>query len=326
MTRRLAIPGLSATGYVRHVTHADDRIWLEKNCYVDVMIEMLHALGVEPLAALGFCAAIDFEGDNFTFYKPNHEELRLLFGIDIQEMNCWLPLIDHAEHHLGEGKLLSTEANAYWLPDTSGTDYRRNHVKSTIILADIDRTSRRAGYFHNAGYFELEGEDFDALFRLNTPPDPTVLPFFAELVRSDRMLRRPDAELRALAAQRLRIHLERRPTENPIRRFGAQFARELPRLQDRGLAFYHAWAFATTRQLGSSLELLAMHVEWLSASHPALAPAHVAFQQASATAKTFILKAARAVNAKRPFESAPIFDEMASAWDEGMRTLDAGLA
>lgn len=326
MSRRLAIPGLSAAGYVRHVTHAEDRIWLEKNCYVDVMIEMLHALGMEPLAALGFCAAIDFEGDNFTFYKPNHEELRVMFGVDIQEMNCWLPLIEHAEHHLGEGKLLSTEADSFWLPDTSGTDYRRNHVKSTIILADLDRSDRRVGYFHNAGYFELRDEDFDALFRLNVAADPTVLPFFAELVRTDRMQRPPDATLRALAAQRLAVHLGRRPTDNPIRRFEQRFVQDLPAMQQRGLPFYHAWAFATTRQLGSSLELLAMHVEWLSVAQPALAPAHVAFRSASQTAKTFILKAARAVNAKRPFDSAPIFAEMAESWASGMRTLDQGLA
>jgi len=43
-------------------------------------IELLHALRLEPLAALGSCAAVDFEGDNFTFYKPSHDDLRELFG------------------------------------------------------------------------------------------------------------------------------------------------------------------------------------------------------------------------------------------------------
>ena len=47
-----------------------------------------------------------------------------------------------------------------WLPDTSGTDYRRQHTKSTIVIDDIDVEQRRLGYFHNAGYYQLEGEDF----------------------------------------------------------------------------------------------------------------------------------------------------------------------
>ena len=217
------IPGLAAEGYQRHAVHAADRLWVERNCYVDVVIEMLHALGLEPLAALGFCAAVDFEGDNFTFLKPNHEELRVLYGVDIQEMNVWLPLLEHARHHLAEGKFISTEADSFWLPDTAGTDYRRNHVKSTIILADLDEKAKRLGYFHNAGYFELEGDDFDQLFRIGATPDPTFLPLFAELVRVDRMVKRPTAELAQLAAARLGVHLGRRPATNPVRRFQARF-------------------------------------------------------------------------------------------------------
>jgi hypothetical protein len=57
---------------------------------VDVVIELLHALGVEPLAVLGSTVAVDFEGDNFTFYKPDHDDLRRFYGVDIQELNVWL--------------------------------------------------------------------------------------------------------------------------------------------------------------------------------------------------------------------------------------------
>lgn len=324
MTRHLALPGLDAEGYVRHAVHAPEALWVEKNCYVDVVIEMLHALGLEPLAAMGFCAAVDFEGDNFTFFKPNHEELRILYGVDMQELNVWLPLVEHARHHLAEGKFIGTEADSYWLPDTSGTDYRRNHVKSTIILADLDVEAGTLGYFHNAGYFRLDGEDFARLFRIGAAPDPAFLPLFAELVRVDRMVRRPMDDLAQLALRRLGVHLARRPSANPVRRFQARFASELPRLQETGLPHYHAWAFATTRQLGASSELLAAHLRWLSAQG-ALDGADAAaedFLRLSATAKTFILKAARAVNNRKPYDATPLFDEMGEAWERGMSTLD----
>ena len=328
MSRQQVIPGLSAAGYQRHAVHAPDCHWVERNCYIDVIIEMLHALGLEPLAALGVTAAVDFEGDNFTFMKPNHEDLRVLYGVDIQEMNVWLPLVEHARHHLGEGKFISTEADSFWLPDTSGTDYQRNHVKSTIVLADLDEEAKRLGYFHNAGYFELEGEDFDRLFRVGVPRDPTFLPLFAELVRVDRMVHRPTAELAQMAFARLGVYLGRRPATNPVRRFGKRFEQELPRLQELGLAHYHAWAFATTRQLGAAAELLSMHVQWLAdaGNRPELAPAAASFLQVSALCKTFILKAARAVNSRKPFDAGPLFDEMATSWEAGMAVLDRAVA
>ncbi len=317
MTRVRVLPDLEADGYRRHMLHADERLWVEKNCYVDVIIEMIHALGLEPLAALGFCAAVDFEGDNFTFFKPVHEELRELYGMDVQELNVWRPLLEHAKHHLAEGKFLSTEADSFHLPDTSGTDYRRNHVKTTIIIADLDADQRRLGYFHNAGYYALEGEDFDNTFA------PTVLPLYAELVRVDRLERRPRAELAGMARSLLGKHVSRRPASNPVEAFRRRFAQDLPWLQQQGLNVYHIWAFATVRQLGASSELLALHLDWLveSGQGDGLKPAAEAFSQLSAAAKTFILKAARAVNTRKPLDATAACDEMAGAWARGMETL-----
>ena len=332
MSRLLAIPGLEAAGYRRHMLHDEQRLWVEKNCYVDVVIEMLHALGLEPLAVLGSTAAVDFEGDNFTFYKPSHEELRALYGVDVQELNVWRPLLEHARHHLAEGKLVSTEADSFWLPDTSGTDYRRNHVKTTIILADLDVDNKRIGYFHNAGYFALAGEDFDRLFRVGAVPDPAFLPLFAELVRIDRVVKRPAAELAGMARELLARHLARRPATNPLERFQRRFEQDLPWITAQGLDFYHVWAFATVRQVGQAFELLALHLRWLAGSGAgalagggALAAAAGHFEQLSATAKAFILKAARAVNTKKPLDASGPFGEMARAWSEGMAILDREL-
>ena len=102
-------------------------------------------------------------------------------------------------------------------------------------------------------------------------------------------------ELRGLSRALLGKHVARRPSDNPVARFGQRFAADLPWLTGEGLAFYHAWAFATVRQLGAAFELAALHLEWLGDG--ALAPAATAFSALSTTAKAFILKAARAVNA-----------------------------
>lgn len=319
MTRIRIRPGLEAADYERHVLHGDGMVWVEKNCYIDVFIELLHALGLEPLAMLGATAEIDFEGDNVTFFKPWHNELRALYGVDVNELNVWRPLLDHAVEHLGAGRFLSTEADSYNLPDTDGTDYHRNHVKTTIILADLDADSRRAGYFHNAAYHELGGEDFDRLFRRDAAAT-VALPLFAETVRVDRLVQHAPGELARLARELLAFHVSRRPRTNPMEQFRRRFERELPDLQSRGLNHYHAWAFAIVRQTGASLELLAWHLRWLAVQlgEGPLEVAAAGFERSSRAAKTFILKAARAVNTGRPLDAATLFDEMAAGWDDGM--------
>ena len=319
MSRINALPQLDANNYQRSVLHADTSTWLEKNCYVDIWIEVLHALGLEPRAILPFTVAIDFEGDQWTFFKPPHDELRELYGVDVQELNVWRPLIEHAVEHLGARRLISTEADAFWLPDTSGTDYRRQHTKSTIVLADIDVGQQRLGYFHNAGYFELAGEDFVQTFRVGFAHDPTFMPLFAETVRLERVVRRPDTELRELSRKLWQKHLARVPATNPIPRFRARFEADLPSLQERGLAHYHAWAFATTRQLGASFELAASNLRWMQGlGEPGLDDALAALDLIAGSSKSFILKGARVVNSRKPFDGAAMFGELAAAWEHGI--------
>jgi hypothetical protein len=312
-----ALP-LDVSSYQRDPLHWEDRVWVEKNCYIDIWIELVHAVGCEPLAMMGFVSAVDFEGDQWTFFKPPHNELFELYGIDVQELNVWRPLAQHAEEHLAAGKLISTEADAFWLPDTQGTDYQRQHTKTTIVLNELDLEHKRLGNFHNASYYSLEGEDFVQTFRVGFPPDPKFMPLFAETVRVDRLVKRSADELKELARGYLKKHLARRPSENPVKRFGERFTKDLPWITGEGLAFYHAWAFATIRQLGASMELLALHLKWLGEEAKA-AP----FDQISNLNKTFILKAARAVNAKRALDAAPMFEEMAAAWQSGMDSLQS---
>lgn len=325
-SRHTVLPGLSAATYVRHPLHGKDRIWVEKNCYADLFIELVHALGLEPAAMLPFTLAVDFEGDQWTFFKPSHTEMRELYGIDVQEMTAWRPLIEHAVEHLSAGRLISTEADAWWMPDTAGTDYRTKHTKTTIVLADLDLEAQRLGYFHNAGYYELEGEDFRRIFRLDEPADEAYLPLFAELVRVDRVQRRDTAELVEMSKALVHRYLAWRPATNPVRRFAERFVVDLPSMQERGLAHYHAWAFGTVRQLGAAFELAAENLKWLSANGGGdFSAAAAPFERIAQANKALILKVARAVNAKRALDAAALFDEMAADWEAGMAATQAAL-
>ena len=313
-----AIAGLEANGYRRHALHAEDQVWVEKNCYVDVWIELLHALKLNPVAMLAFTVAVDFEGDQWTFFKPPHEELWTLYGIEVHELNLWRPLLDHAVEYLAAGKLICTEADAFWLPDTAGTDYRRQHTKSSIILADIDPDQRRLGYFHNAGYFDLQDEDFVNIFRLGFAADPTFMPLFAEVVRTDALVRRSESELLQRAKRSWRRHLEHLPRSNPVVRFMERLDADFPDLQQRGLNHYHAWAFATVRQLGAAFELAAGNLRWMRASDSGVPPDAIEhFESISESCKTFILKGVRAVNARRPLAIRDLLGPLAEHWEHG---------
>ncbi len=319
-----AIPGLDPQSYARSPLHADDRIWPEKNCYVDIWIEVLNALQLEARAVLPFVVALDFEGDQWTFFKPPHGELYELYGLDVQELTVWKPLLEHAVEHLPAGRLVSTEADAWWLPDTAGTDYRRNHVKTTIVLNAIDVEAGTLDYFHNAAYHRLAGEDFRALFRTDVPHDPAFLPLYAEFIRTARCTRLAPGVLAARSRDLLERHLARRPADNPVARFTGRFAVDLPLLQARGLDYYHQWAFASLRQLGAATELAAINLRWLEEQQVlAAAPAVADFELISTTCKALVLKGARAVNARRPLDVQAPGVAMADAWDRAMTTLDS---
>lgn len=314
---------LSSAGYVVHHLHREDRAWVEKNCYVDVWIEAIHALGLDPTAMLAFTVGLDFEGDQWAFFKPPHRDLSQLYGIDVYELNVWRgDILAHAQHHAREGKLVFTEADAFWMPDTAATDYRRQHTKSTIVINAIDAENQRLGYFHNAGYYELKGEDFAHLFRVGYPHDPAFLPLFAEYARVDRIERLTLQELTAVSLDLLRAYVARLPQVNPIRRFAAQFPQDVAWLQNEGLPLYHGYAFATLRQLGANFELAAIYLDWLFKNgQSGLGDAHIAFSEISSGAKALILKTARAVNGKKVVDFAPLLEEMAGAWDRGMECL-----
>ena len=67
---------LNPETYVRHDFHTLERDWAETNCYVDVWIEQLHALGLNPTAGLAYTITADFE-DRLKSYRLLSEAYNL---------------------------------------------------------------------------------------------------------------------------------------------------------------------------------------------------------------------------------------------------------
>jgi hypothetical protein len=313
---------LDPATYARHPLHRGERTWPESNCYVDLWIELLHASGVEPLAGLPFVFASDVEGDQWTFFKFPHEDLFQLYGITVIELNVWRGLAAQVHRQLSIGRPSIVEVDAYYLPDTAGTSYRSEHVKTSIGIQALDPTKRWIGYFHNAGYYELDGPDFDGIFP-TAVSDGVQLPPYVEVAKLDGQPL-TDRALAAASIELLRKHLARRPQENPFRRYAACVPADLDALTSGPAEDFHRYAFATLRQCGAAFELGGEYLRWLRTQGEAELDAIASGCDVIAeTAKAFQFKTARLVNAHRPFDPVPMLDTMASAWDDVMTALDA---
>lgn len=319
----LAVMALDPATYRGSALHGSGSAWPEKNCYADVWIDTLHALGLEPEAMLPFTVGLDFEGDQWTFFKPPHGDLSLLYGIAVHELNLWRGnLLEHAARQVADGRLVFAEADAYWLPDAAGTDYQRQHTKSTIVINSVDVQARELGYFHNAGYHALKSDDFIGLFRLDQPLDTGYMPFFAEFVRIDRLVKKPVEALVTVSIDLLRGHLKTMPHTNPLTRFSAQFPSDVKWLQGAGMPLYHGYAFATLRQLGANFDLAAAYLAWLTRQgETGLELAQKAFHGISSGAQALVLKTARAVQGGRAADFSELLDSMSASWALGTDVL-----
>lgn len=293
-----------------HPLDRPDRDWAETNCYTDLWIGLLRALGMEPMAVLAFTVAQDFEGDQFTFFKMPPEDLRRLYGLEVQELALYDRVEAHAAVQVARGRPVLVEVDGYHLPDTRGTSYRAQHVKTTIAILGLDAGARRLDYIHNAGRFTLEGEDYDGLFT----PAP-LFPYVEFVKRSG-----PALEGEALMdASRglLSGHLRRRPAANPIAAFRAALPEHLEMLAARPMDYFHLYAFNTLRQVGANFELLGLYAGWVGG------PADVAEACASlsATAKAVQFQLARGVHRRRFGDCAEPLEAMERAYDTALGAL-----
>jgi len=307
----------------RHFIHAQERDWIETNCYTDVWIELLHAWGFDPVAALSFTLATDFEGDQWTFFKFPLADLYDLYGLDVQELMIWKPLVTHIEEQLGLGRSVLVEVDSYYLPDTAGMAYKIEHTKSTIAVNEIDLENARLGYFHGQGYYQLHGDDFVNLFHLQGTKDPAVLPPYVEFVKR-RCVPTPNGDdLTRISLRLLQRQLSLLPESNPFERFKSRFAADLEWLAKETLDTFHKYSFATLRQFGACYELATTYLRWLKARNVKnLDSTIVAFSSVSTGAKTLQFHLARAIGRKKLLDLSSL-NEMASRWQTGIDELKA---
>lgn len=321
------ILSLEPVDYSSHRFHSGSRDWIESNCYIDVYIEVLHALGLEVEACLGFTLSSDFEGDQWTFFKPPLTDLRTLYGIDVQELTLWRRLEDQIAEQNSRGNLISVEVDAFYLPDVAATDYRNAHVKTTIAVTRIDASNKHLRYFHNTGFYELGGEDFDGIFSLGKIRPDDYLPPYCELLKLANLHIRPQAELRELSLNLARAHFAARPAENPFSAYAARLSKDIEWLLEKDSATYHAYVFVTLRQCGANFEFASFYLRWLSRAEGSdFLLASDEFQKISQVCKMLVLKLARISRSKKAQDLTSSIEEMAQAWERANSHLRKELA
>jgi Domain of unknown function (DUF1839) len=313
-----SIRSMAVKDYKPHWLHSTQRLWPQSNCSIDLWVEVLHTLNLNPIASFAFTLAADFEGDQWTLFKVPSHDLFLLYGIDVQELNIWDSLLEHISVQTRRNRLVLVEVDAFYLPDVSDTNYHQEHEKTTIGIQAIDPQAQQLNYFHNSGYYTLHADDFAGIFH----NESQQLSPYAEFVKLDTLKRLTDDELAELAAQLLHIHLTHRPATNPFIAYRQYFEHYIASIEQQDLAFFHKHAFATTRQYGASYEYAAFFLRWLAdyqGDHLRIAAKHL--ENISSTAQVFLLKTARTVRTKKPFACSPLLDTMESEWNQAMELL-----
>ncbi|KAA0595888.1 hypothetical protein J2848_002985 [Azospirillum lipoferum] len=307
-------------GYDRHPLHQGERIWPETNCYVDLWIEALHARGLEPRAMLGFTVTQDFEGDQFTFFKVPLEDLETLYGLRVQELAIYDSVETHVAEqlrrsppdNLGGGGLVLVEVDGFHLPDTRGTSYGTTHVKTTVGIVRIDPAAGTMDYFHNAGFYRLDGADYQGVAAAAAGP---LFPY-VEFVKPSRKALEGGALVTA-SLELLRRHLARRPAGNPVTAYRAAFPEHLDRLLARPMEYFHLYAFNLLRQLGANFELLGAHLRWLDGP----ADAVEACQSIAEGAKAMQFQLARTVARRKAPDLTDSFDRLERGYDTVLGSL-----
>lgn len=315
----LQVLGVSAKAYRAHELHSAERTWLETNCYVDLWIELLHAMRLDPVAAMAFTVAMDFEGDQWTFFKQPAADLYSLYGIDVQELAIWRPVSLHVAEQVGLGRIPLVEVDSFYLPDTAGVAYGIEHTKTTVAVESIDLRNRRMGYFHGAGYFDLDGADYDGVF----DPSACLLPPYTEIAKIDRVVRRSDEELTEIAATLARDYVARIPRENPVTKYRSRYIDDVAWLAGEDMAMFYKYAFATLRQCGACAEMASTFLAWLSARTGRESAASAEFGSIAVAAKAVQFKLARVMATRKPTDVAPLFDQMESSWNRAIADLKA---
>jgi len=242
--------------------HGGNPVWAHANRHVDLWVELLHGWELDPIAALPFTVAQDFEGDQFTLSSFPASDLERLYGITVHELLVYGDLESHVEAQTCRGNVVLLDVDSYHLPQP-GT-YRRQHGLSSIAVDVLVPQAAAVGYYHVDGYHTASGADYASIFRCRggmREPDATAQPR-AELVRR-RFPPQDGTGIQRVSLDLLREHLAHRPQQNPIATFRRAFPAHLEQLMAHGEPNFQSYAAGVLRQLGANFELLGRYLRWL---------------------------------------------------------------
>lgn len=329
---RQALSALEPESFRPHRLHSDDPDWANTNCYLDVWIELLWSLELDPLPLMSSAVSAQFVGDQWEFLKPRSADLEMLYGIRFGEYPLWKPITEHLATQSSLGNLMLVEVDSFYLPDTAGTTYRREHGKTTVLPVSVDTAGRSMNYFHNSGFYRLDGTDFDATVGIAATGGFVPSPY-VDLIEPAGLRRPGQAELLTSAEVLLVSHLRRvadSPHDEPMAQLAEYLRGQLVPLAEGGLPYFHRLAFATTRQAGLSAMLAAEFCRWLFAvqseqniAQPELLPAAEAFSACSTSAKQLQFKLAR-VACGRSTDTESALTGLAAHWATAIDLLQNG--
>ena len=265
----VAIPGLDPAAYQPHALHGDACAWPETNCYVDLWIGVLHALRLDPIAMLPFCFGADFEGDQWTFLKPSLDDLWTLYGIEVQELNVWDGLSAHVPEQVSRGRLPLVEVDSFYLPDTQGTAYRREHTKTTIGVNALDLDAEQPGLFPQRRLLTLWKGKTCAAFcgsgRRRAATACCLMPSSPNWTAASPCRRTGCGKRRSPSRG---VTWTASPAE-PAEQVPRAACRSRPRNQPAdSVGYYHRYAFATVRQLGAAFQMAAAYAALAGSAAP----------------------------------------------------------
>lgn len=307
-----------------HLLHQGERIWQEGDGYTDMWIELLHSHGFDPRAALGFCVAQDFEGDQFTALCFPADDLDKLFGLQIRELALYDALEERMLTQVKRGHTVLVEADAFDLPDTQPDSYHRSHARTMIGVDYMDAPARRLGYFHDTGYHVLDAVDYDHVVRRHaddaaqTQTSPRAL--FAKRVRAPLT----GTPLADTSADLLCEHLLRRPARNPVSQWREALPEHIEAMLEHGEPFFRLYALNTMRRFGANFELLASHLRWLR-KHGFAIPDEIpaAAQRIASESMVMQCRLARAVSRRRRDPCEECIDALEEAYAQVVPPLAA---
>jgi len=302
-----------------HPWHSGERVWSTSNSNIDVWIELLHTLELEPAPMLLSTLCADFEGDQWTLVSVAPADLWACYGIVVEELFIWRPLLAHFVEQLDRGNAVLVEVDAFHLPDMIGSSYQREHTKTLIAVTGYDRDSHSLRYMHGATSAQVGGDDLDSLITAGI--GGAQLPPRAQVVKLDRLLRRTAIERAQLGVALARFHGTRLPLVNPVRVFGDALRAHGAWLAGGDAEHYQRWAFATLHQCGAAFEIAADVCGWLVEHGEPIADAVPRLRTVSRLARSLHQRLVRVSQSGRMPDVSQTLDDMAHAWDEAMAIL-----